>query len=144
MVSDSAVKQMICNVLDNAVEASPARVELEATREDGHLILRVLDAGPGFDPDVLAQIGKPYNSTKGKPGSVYFITDGAPVEIKTKRGGYSEGPAIITGRKFEAGILIEQRTHHLRAVLLPVRLRADHADAAGRSRLACDRAAGAP
>jgi two-component system sensor histidine kinase RegB len=42
---------------------------MEATRDDGHLILRVLDAGPGFDPAVLAQIGKPYNSTKGRPGS---------------------------------------------------------------------------
>lgn len=69
VVFDETLKQMICNVLDNALEASPVRVELEAARDDGHLILRVTDTGPGFDPAILAQLGKPYNSTKGKPGS---------------------------------------------------------------------------
>ena len=68
VVFDEALKQMVCNVLDNAVEASPVRVEMEATREDGQLILRVTDTGPGFDAAVLAQLGKPYNSTKGKAG----------------------------------------------------------------------------
>nr|WP_229466777.1 ATP-binding protein [Pseudoduganella plicata] len=69
VVFDETLKQMVCNVLDNAREASPAWVALEASREDGHLILRVTDRGPGFDSGVLAQIGKPYNSTKGRPGS---------------------------------------------------------------------------
>lgn len=69
VVFDETLKQMICNVLDNALETSPLWVGMEAGREDGELLLRVTDTGPGFDPAILAQLGKPYNSTKGRPGS---------------------------------------------------------------------------
>ena len=68
VVSDSAVKQMIFNVLDNALEASGQWVNLEVTREADELVLRCTDRGPGFAPETLAQLGKPYNSTKGRPG----------------------------------------------------------------------------
>lgn len=68
VVFDSALKQMICNVLDNALEASPEWVRLEARCEDGALRLVVSDSGPGFAPEILEQFGKPYNSSKAKPG----------------------------------------------------------------------------
>ncbi|WP_256734969.1 ATP-binding protein [Variovorax sp. dw_954] len=68
MVSDSTVKQMICNVLDNALEASPHWCCLEATRARGALVIMVTDTGPGFAPEMLAQFGKPYQSSKGRPG----------------------------------------------------------------------------
>jgi two-component system sensor histidine kinase RegB len=31
-------------------------------------VLRVQDEGPGFAPAMLAHVGKPYQSSKGKPG----------------------------------------------------------------------------
>jgi two-component system sensor histidine kinase RegB len=65
---DSALKQMIDNVLDNALEASPDWVGLEASCADGTLSLAVTDSGPGFAPGMLAQFGKPYQSSKGRPG----------------------------------------------------------------------------
>lgn len=68
MVSDSTLKQMICNVLDNALEASPRWIRLEATRLADALVLTVSDTGPGFAPGMLAQFGKPYQSSKGRPG----------------------------------------------------------------------------
>jgi two-component system sensor histidine kinase RegB len=68
VVFDSALKQMICNVLDNALEASPRWLSFEATREDDTLTLLVTDAGPGFAPAMLAHFGKPYQSSKGRPG----------------------------------------------------------------------------
>ena len=68
VVSDSTLKQMICNVLDNALEASPHWLRLEAACEQGMLVLQVTDTGPGFPPNILAQFGKPYNSSKGRPG----------------------------------------------------------------------------
>lgn len=68
VVSDSAVKQMIFNVLDNALEASGQWVKLEVTRQADELVLCCTDQGPGFAPVTLAQLGKPYNSTKGRPG----------------------------------------------------------------------------
>jgi two-component system sensor histidine kinase RegB len=65
---DSALKQMIDNVLDNALEASPDWVGLEASVDAGTLLLSVTDRGPGFLPSMLAQFGKPYQSSKGRPG----------------------------------------------------------------------------
>jgi len=68
IVSDSALKQMICNVLDNALEASPDWVGFDATHDGTLLTLTVTDAGPGFEPAMLAQLGKPYQSSKGRVG----------------------------------------------------------------------------
>jgi len=73
IVADTALQQMLCNVLDNAFEASPRwqRLIIERDqREQPHddLVLTVEDRGPGFAPDILAQLGKPYQSTKDKPG----------------------------------------------------------------------------
>jgi two-component system sensor histidine kinase RegB len=65
---DSALKQTIDNVLDNALEASPDWVGLEAGVEEGVLTLVVRDRGPGFAPAMLAQFGKPYQSSKGRSG----------------------------------------------------------------------------
>jgi len=69
MVADSALQQMIDNVLDNALEASPGQQELRVSREGEDLVVQVSDRGPGFAPHILAQAGKPYMSTKGRPGS---------------------------------------------------------------------------
>ena len=69
MVSDSALKQMVCNVLDNALEASPRWTRLTVASDNETLTLTVTDQGPGFVPAMLVQIGKPYQSSKGRPGS---------------------------------------------------------------------------
>jgi two-component system, sensor histidine kinase RegB len=72
IVSDLALEQAIFNVLDNAFEVSRDWVELAIERIDGdagRLVLSVSDRGPGFAPDMLAQLGKPYQSSKGSPGS---------------------------------------------------------------------------
>lgn len=68
MVADSAIQQMIGNVLDNAAEVSPEAVHLHATRAGDALVLTVRDGGPGFAPQMLQQLGKPYQSSKGEPG----------------------------------------------------------------------------
>jgi two-component system, sensor histidine kinase RegB len=69
IISDSALKQMICNVLDNALEASPQWVGFDVTHEGELLKMVVTDAGPGFAPEMLTLFGKPYQSTKGRPGA---------------------------------------------------------------------------
>ena len=68
IVSDSTLKQIIFNVLDNAYDSSPDWIGVFAGREGDMLVLRVLDRGKGFEPKMLAQFGKPYQSTKGKIG----------------------------------------------------------------------------
>lgn len=69
IVSDSALKQSIHNVLDNALEASPYWVRLEVQRDDENLLISVTDQGSGFPPSMLANLGRPYQSSKGRPGS---------------------------------------------------------------------------
>jgi two-component system sensor histidine kinase RegB len=69
VVSDSTLKQTINNLLDNALEASPAWVCMKAVRESDSLVVTVTDRGPGFPEAMLPNIGKPYQSTKGRPGA---------------------------------------------------------------------------
>ncbi|MDE1145982.1 MAG: ATP-binding protein [Azospirillaceae bacterium] len=68
IASDTAIKQSLFNVFDNALEASPGWVGIDVACHDGLLIVTVQDRGPGFAPDILARFGKPYQSTKNKPG----------------------------------------------------------------------------
>ncbi|WP_426107649.1 ATP-binding protein [Massilia sp. TSP1-1-2] len=68
VVSDSTFKQMIWNVLENGLEASPDWLCLVATEDGGMLTLEVTDRGPGFAPAMLERFGTPYQSTKGRPG----------------------------------------------------------------------------
>jgi len=100
IVSDSALKQIICNVLDNAAEVSPDWVKLTAEHADGMFTLTVRDRGPGFAQDILDNIGKPYQSTKGKPGGglgLFLV-----MNVVRKFGGQvtaendAEGGAVVT------------------------------------------------
>lgn len=68
IVSDAGLQQMLWNILDNALEASRSRVEMEATLFEDALVLTVRDDGPGFPPEMIERIGKPYQSSKGAPG----------------------------------------------------------------------------
>lgn len=68
MVVDTTLQQMVFNVLDNARDASPHWVCLQAERDADALRIVVSDRGPGFSPGILAHIGTPYQSTKGRPG----------------------------------------------------------------------------
>ena len=69
IVSDDALKQTICNVLDNALEASPNWVKLAVARQQDNLVLMISDAGPGFIEEMLEHIGIPYQSSKDNPSS---------------------------------------------------------------------------
>jgi two-component system sensor histidine kinase RegB len=110
VVFDSALKQMICNVLDNAFEASPTWLRFEAMREDGALRLVVTDAGPGFPAPMLTHFGKPYQSTKGRPGGglgLFFS-----VNVVRKLGG------VVHARNLAQGGALVQATLPLAAISL--------------------------
>lgn len=100
IVSDSAFKQTICNVLDNALEASPHWIGLRATRRGDMLILAVTDAGPGFPPEMIEHLGKPYQSSKARPGrglGLFLVVNvlrtlGGTVAARNR----AEGGAVVT------------------------------------------------
>lgn len=85
VVLDSTLRQSLFNLLDNAFEAAAGPIALHARRYADTLELAVEDEGPGFDPAILAAVGKPYQSTKGRPGrglGLFFV-----VNVVRKLGG---------------------------------------------------------
>ena len=119
MVSDLTLQQMVFNVLDNARDASPRWVCLTAERHgtDGGDALRiiVLDDGPGFQPDMLTQFGKPYQSSKGRPGGGLGLflamnvarTLGGSVQARNREG----GGAMVTITLPLAAITLQEEHH---------------------------------
>jgi len=100
IVSDSALKQVVFNVLDNAYEASPNWVRFAAERQGDMLVLRISDTGSGFAPEMLAQLGKPYQSSKGRLGGglgLFLVVNvvrklGGSVEARNR----GQGGAVVT------------------------------------------------
>lgn len=63
----AALVQIAQNLLRNAFDASPGRVELSVETAGSGLTLCVHDGGSAIPPGVLARVGEPFFSTKG-PG----------------------------------------------------------------------------
>ena len=114
IVSDSALKQVIGNVIDNAVEASPRWVGVVAGRRGETLAITVRDAGPGFAPDMIENLGRPYNSTKGRPGGglgLFLVVNalrklGGAVEARNR----PEGGAEVLLTLPLAALMLEEPT----------------------------------
>lgn len=63
----SELLRMLMSLLENAFEAAQQRdrwVRLHALLEDGMIVFRVEDGGPGLAPEHVAQLGHPFFTTK--------------------------------------------------------------------------------
>ncbi|HEX8419757.1 MAG TPA: ATP-binding protein [Sphingomonas sp.] len=69
IASDIVLQQVVYNLLDNAAEVSPDWIGIRLARNRDELVFTVSDSGPGFAADQLANLGKPYNSTKPRLGA---------------------------------------------------------------------------
>lgn len=69
IVADRALAQALTNLLDNALEAGAGTVVLAVERADDMLRLTVRDDGPGFPEAILANLGRPYQSSKQRRGA---------------------------------------------------------------------------
>jgi two-component system sensor histidine kinase RegB len=69
IVADRALEQALTNLLDNALEAAADRIVLVVERDGGTLVLTVHDNGSGFADTILANLGKPYQSSKQRRGA---------------------------------------------------------------------------
>jgi two-component system sensor histidine kinase RegB len=100
IVSDATLKQTVTNLLDNAYEVSPKWVRLYAERRGDLLRVEVQDLGPGFPPEMLENLGKPYQSTRSRPGAglgLFLVVNvirkfGGAVTARNR----PEGGAIVT------------------------------------------------
>lgn len=125
IISDSALQQVVANLLDNAAEAAPgSKPTLVASCPDEYtLSLSVLDEGPGFEPEQLRHFGEPYQSSKGQPGRGMGLflsvnvarTLGGRLEARNRDGeghGGEEGGAAVTLTLPLASLLPPQSPPH--------------------------------
>jgi two-component system sensor histidine kinase RegB len=98
IASDAVLQQAVFNLLDNAAEVAPDGFEVQLTREDEALVLTVADRGPGFAEEALANLGRPYNSTKTQLGrglGLFLVgnvarTLGGTLTARNREGGGAE------------------------------------------------------
>jgi two-component system, sensor histidine kinase RegB len=53
------------NLIDNAVDFAASTVRISAYWSAQEVVIRILDDGPGFAPEVLNRLGEPYVTTRG-------------------------------------------------------------------------------
>jgi signal transduction histidine kinase len=60
------LNQIWGNLIDNALDAVPegARIDIVAAREQGSVVVRVVDNGPGISPEIRERIFDPFFTTK--------------------------------------------------------------------------------
>jgi two-component system sensor histidine kinase RegB len=95
IVAESTLKQVIHNVLDNALDASPGAVRLWVGVREDRLLIEVEDDGSGFTDETLANFGTPYNSTKGRAGGglgLFLV-----VNVLRKLGGRAGAENLVEG-----------------------------------------------
>ncbi len=55
------------NLVENAVDFAAARVEVAVRWSEQDVAVIISDDGPGFSPEVMARIGEPYVTSRGRP-----------------------------------------------------------------------------
>jgi len=64
VVAEQTLTQAITNILNNAADASPHSVEIDARWSGHELVLEIADRGAGLAPEVQASAGEPFLTTK--------------------------------------------------------------------------------
>lgn len=73
IIFDDVLTQAFFNIFDNALEASPNFVEINATANSKQLEISIVDNGKGFSQEVLKLLGQPNLSTKNSSGMGLFL-----------------------------------------------------------------------
>lgn len=75
ILSSIMLQQALINLLNNAADASEQPVEITiAAIHNNRVTLTLRDHGPGLTPEQLANLGKPFFTTKGGLGIGLFLT----------------------------------------------------------------------
>jgi signal transduction histidine kinase len=106
------VKQILINLVQNAIDASPrgAAVELEAAAADGAVRVRVLDRGRGVDPAVEGALFSPGATTKPSGSGLGLtiaralaVQHGGALRLEPRSGGGTVAELVLPGRADRGG-----------------------------------------
>ena len=61
-----SIEQSILNLLNNAADANPKKIQINIEIKSQHIIWIIADCGPGISPELIQKLGMPFNSTKEK------------------------------------------------------------------------------
>ena len=68
IITDRTLGQALINLLDNAADAAHEYIRLHAAWDHDALRLEIRDDGPGLPPEIAAQVGTPFFTTKESKG----------------------------------------------------------------------------
>jgi two-component system NtrC family sensor kinase len=103
----TAVRQVLMNLLLNAIQAAPrgGHVAMYCGPRAGHLLLRVEDDGPGIDPDAIQRLFEPFYSSNGGHGLGLWVTYqaidqlGGSIDVQPRRPGTAMEVRLPFGRE---------------------------------------------
>ena len=78
--SDQSFRHALLNFLNNAADASPDDVRLEAEKEDENVLILIKDRGPGIPGEIVEALGKRYISHKKGGLGLGVLLSSASVE----------------------------------------------------------------
>jgi two-component system sensor histidine kinase RegB len=74
------LEQALCNVFDNACDASPGEVQIQAHADAERIAIEVLDRGPGIASSLLARLGREPVTTRAEGMGLGLVLAFAAVE----------------------------------------------------------------
>ncbi|MGO8754636.1 MAG: ATP-binding protein [Gallionellaceae bacterium] len=99
---DPALRAALLNLLNNAADASPESIEIEALCNGNQMKLAIMDHGPGLTPEVAAHAGSAFFTTKGEGrGLGLFLANatlerlGGKVRLFNREGGGTTTEVIL-------------------------------------------------
>jgi len=98
IVVDETLNQAIINVLNNAADASPDRIVLNAEWSCDELSIEVRDFGEGLDSTAMQELGKPFFTTKADGHGLGFYLAQEVIRRlggEVKIGNHGQGGASI-------------------------------------------------
>lgn len=106
------IRQALLNLMLNAVQAMPNGGELtiQATTENHHVCLSLIDTGTGITPEVLPKIFRPFFSTKSKSGGSGLGLATTRKIIEAHRGAIDVQSELGKGTKFTLRLPVPSET----------------------------------
>jgi two-component system, sensor histidine kinase RegB len=80
IAADKGLRSALLNLLNNAADASPNDVEIEATWRDHSLNLEIRDKGKGLGPEAIAKAGSAFFTTKEEGKGLGLMLANASIE----------------------------------------------------------------